>query len=71
MLYLYNKVNTEQSVERPWEPTGITIQVDPNLYSGYPTYTSWEAQNNCLKFTLGNYAPIQSLVWYRGRWQRG
>ena len=35
MLYIYNKVNTEQSVERPWEPTGITIQVDPTLYSGY------------------------------------
>ena len=35
MLYIYNKVNTEQSVERPWEPTGITIQVDPILYSGY------------------------------------
>ena len=27
-------MNTEQSVERPWEPTGITIQVLEIFFSG-------------------------------------
>ena len=27
LIYKDCQVNTEQSVERPWEPTGITIQV--------------------------------------------